>query len=154
LIIIIINYRKAAIKNLKEWSDFMRFFYISMILFLVAGCAGKTAVKETEVNGKPVKSSEAIKSETGWTDRDTYTVTVTALTLDKAKEAARHKILQDIVRVRMLNESRFTDITKISAEFDKPLKEGKVLTQKQTPSGIEIYYQIKDTDLREKFDRK
>ena len=74
--------------------------------------------------------------------------------MDKAKDAAKHKILQDIVKVRVLNESRYTDITKISAEFDKPLKEGKVISQKQVDNGVIIYYQIRDTGLKEKFEKK
>ncbi len=138
----------------------MRLSYFLLILPLIAGCAGKTVVKDTvkEENtvkiAEEIKPKEEIKPATGWSDKDTYTVTVASDTLDKAKDIAKHKILQDIVRVRMLNESRFTDITKISAEFDKPLKEGKVLLQKQTPAGIEIYYQIRETGLKEKFERK
>ena len=54
----------------------------------------------------------------------------------------------------MLNESRYTDITKISAEFEMPLKEGKILLQNQTSEGIEIYYQIREQGLKNKFERK
>jgi hypothetical protein len=74
--------------------------------------------------------------------------------LEKAKEKARHKILQDIVKVRMMNESRFTDISKINSEFDKPMKNGKVISEKRVANGIEIYYQIQDNGLKEKFEKK
>jgi uncharacterized protein (DUF342 family) len=56
--------------------------------------------------------------------------------------------------VRVLNGSRYTDITKISAEFDKPLKEGKVISEKKVSNGVEIYFQIRDENLKEKFERK
>lgn len=132
----------------------MRIIYVFIIAFFLTGCTGK--VYKTEPVKDSNKTAEAVKQEpaTGWSDRDTYTVSVSAADIDKAREAAMHKILQDIVKVRMLNESRYTDITKISTEFDKPLKEGKIISQKNTGAGVEIYFQIRDRDLKEKFERK
>ena len=135
----------------------MRIIYLLIVIFFLSGCAGKEIVKEPVKEKNDAKTVEVVKETTppvGWSDKDTYTVSVTAPDIDKAREAARHKILQDIVKVRMLNESRYTDITKISAEFDKPLKEGKVVSQKPASNGILIYYQIRDTGLKEKFERK
>lgn len=138
----------------------MRIIYFLLLSLIIAGCAAKETVKDPVVVISEDKAVEIVKKETettpstGWTDKDTYIVSVTAPDMDKAREAARHKILHDIVKVRMLNESRFTDITKISAEFDKPLKNGKVISQKQVTSGIQIYFQIRDDGLKEKFERK
>jgi PBP1b-binding outer membrane lipoprotein LpoB len=136
----------------------MRIIYFLLITVIITGCTGKVAVKEPVKQINDNKTVDVVKQETaiqtGWSDKDTYTVSVTAPDMDKAREAAKHKILHDIVKVRMMNESRFTDITKISAEFDKPLKEGKVISQKQVNSGIQIFFQIRDEGLKEKFERK
>ena len=144
----------------------MRNFSFLLIILFIAGCSAKEAIKEPVNKAQEViteeKAVEIVEQKaetetppaTGWTDKNTYTVTVNAPDMDKAKEAARHKILHDIVKVRMMNESRFTDITKISAEFDKPLKEGKVISQKPLNGGLQIYFQIRDEGLKEKFERK
>jgi len=132
----------------------MRIISILVFFIFLVGCTGKETIKEPDNTVNDNKIIETVKPATGWTDRDTYTVSVIAEDIDKAKQAAKHKILQDIVKVRMINESRYTDITKISAEFDKPLKEGKILSQRNTAKGIEIFFQIKDSGLREKFEKK
>jgi len=138
----------------------MRIINFLIITLIITGCAGTDIVKEPVKKTSEEKAVEDVKKETeiplpvGWTDKDTYTVTVTAPDIEKARDAARHKILHDIVKVRMLNESRFTDITKISAEFDKPLKEGKIISQKQVSGGLQIFFQIRDEGLKEKFERK
>ena len=138
----------------------MRIIYFLLLSLIIAGCAAKETVKDPVVAISEDKAVEIVKKETettpstGWTDKETNILSVTDPDMVKAREAARHKILHDIVKVRMLNESRFTDITKISAEFDKPLKNGKVISQKQVASGIQIYFQIRDDGLKEKFERK
>lgn len=136
----------------------MRIIYLFVITMFLAGCAGRETVKEPVSEKTENKQVQVVEKEivpsVGWTDKDTYTVSISAPDMDKAKDAAKHKILQDIVKVRVLNESRYTDITKISAEFDKPLKEGKVISQKQVDNGVIIYYQIRDTGLKEKFEKK
>jgi len=91
---------------------------------------------------------------TGWQDRDTYTVLVTAENEKAAIDRARHRILKDIVRVRIRNGSRYTEITGIQSEFEGPLKRGKVVKREQGDEGIRIYYRIRDKDLRSKFERK
>ena len=93
-------------------------------------------------------------SSIGWSDEDTYTVQVTDKTEDKAVDAAKHKILKDIVDVRVRNNSRYTDILKIRDEFDMPLKNGKIIKQMKTADGLMIYYQIHDKGLKKKFQRQ
>jgi len=132
----------------------MRIFSTLIFIIFLVGCSDNGIIKEPVKKTEDIKKIEEIKPAIGWIDRDTYTVSVLAENIDNAKQAAKHKILQDIVKVRMMNESRYTDITKISAEFDKPLKEGKIISQRQTERGIEIFFQIKDSGLREKFEKK
>ncbi len=129
--------------------------YFLIILLAFSGCAKKEIKKDIVKPEAKIENNNKNKQiSTGWSDLDTYTVKVTSESLDKAKEKAKHQILQDIVKVRMLNESRFTDITKINAEFDKPLKNGTVVSEKKIENGIEIYFQIKDQGLKEKFEKK
>lgn len=130
----------------------MRIFIIICLLF-TSCTADKTFVKEDKVTlEKPVIVESEISP--GWADSNTYTVKVLSPDLDTAIEAAKHQILQDIVKVRMLNDSRFTDISRISQEFDKPLKNGRVLSQKSVYGGIEVLYQITDEGLKKKFERE
>jgi hypothetical protein len=132
----------------------LNLFLIFFIIFLT-GCAQKELKKDI-IKNEPEKKAVIVTEDvsTGWSDKDTYIVKVVSENIEKAKEKAKHKILQDIVKVRMMNESRFTDITKINSEFDKPLKNGKVISEKRVESGIEIYYQIQDEGLKEKFEKK
>ena len=90
----------------------------------------------------------------GWSDDDTYTVTVDDIDEKKAIEQAKYQILKDIVNVRVKNNSRYTDIIKIREEFETPLLNGKIISKKNIPVGIQIYFQIRDTGLRQKFQRK
>ena len=131
----------------------MKIFII--ILLLVIGCSSEKQIIKNDI---PAEKIEKIEKEPdvklGWADEDTYNVKVVSGNLDSAIDSAKHKILQDIVRVRMLNDSRFTDISKISNEFEYPLRNGKVISQKQGAQGLEIYYQIRDQGLKKKFERK
>ncbi len=129
--------------------------FILIFIILTAGCTKQEMIKDP-VKTEP-KAENTIKTEqvsTGWNDADTYTVKVISESVDRGKEKAKHQILQDIVKVRMLNESRFTDITKINAEFEKPLKNGRVISEKKFENGVEIYFQIKDEGLKQKFEKK
>ena len=132
--------------------------FILISLFIMSGCAKeeikKDPVKPAVKIEKTEKTEKVEPANVGWSDADTYTVKVVSESVDKGKEKAKHQILQDIVKVRMMNESRFTDITKINAEFDKPLKNGKVISEKKLDSGVEIYFQIKDDGLKQKFEKK
>ncbi len=128
-----------------------------LVIFIVSlTCCAQKELKKEILSNEPIKKTNNVTEDisVGWSDKDTYTVKVVSENLEKAKEKARHKILQDIVKVRMMNESRFTDITKINSEFDKPLKNGKVISESKVESGIEIYYQIQDDGLKEKFEKK
>jgi len=125
--------------------------FLFIFLFSFLSCTEKKVVKDT------IKTETKIENKqiaSGWNDQNTYTVNVTSENLNKATEKAKHQILLDIVKVRMLNESRFTDITKINAEFETPLKNGKVISEKKVGNGVEIYYQITDEGLKQKFEKK
>ncbi len=129
--------------------------FILIFIIFATGCTKEVIVKDP-VKTEP-KAENNIKTEqvsTGWSDADTYTVKVAAESVEKGKEKAKHQILQDIIKVRMLNESRFTDITKINAEFEQPLKNGRVISEKKIENGVEIYFQIKDEGLKQKFEKK
>lgn len=124
---------------------------IIIFVFCVSCATDKPAVVSKPE--QPVHNTE-FKVTTGWADEDTYTVRIAAEDAEKAKEMARHKILKDIVNVRVRNGSRYTDITKISGEFEKPLKEGRIIKQEQIDGGVEIYFQINDKGLKKKFERQ
>lgn len=129
--------------------------FLGIFILLLTSCAQKEIKKDIiklEPEKKITANSEQISL--GWNDKDTYTVKVSAENLEKAKDKAKHKILQDIVKVRMLNESRFTDIAKINSEFEVPLKNGKIISEKKVDNSVEIYYQIQDEGLKQKFEKK
>lgn len=50
----------------------------------------------------------------------------------------------------MKNQNKFTDITRISGEFEKPLNNGKIISRKNVDEGIEIYFQNRDNNLEKK----
>lgn len=131
--------------------------YLFLIIFIIilTGCVQKEIKKEV-IKSDPKIETKIVDEHIslGWSNNDTYTVKVISEDLEKAKNKAKHKILQDIVRVRMMSESRFTDITKINSEFETPLKNGKVISEKKVESGLEIYYQIHDEGLKQKFEKK
>jgi hypothetical protein len=136
----------------------MKIFIIIICSIFISCASDKNLIEEKSSPEKSSKITSEVSANQdvhlGWSDQDTYTVKIISRDIDSAIDAARHKILHDIVKVRMLNESRFTDISKISQEFEKPLKNGRVLSQQPVTGGIEIYYQITDKDLRQKFERK
>ena len=90
----------------------------------------------------------------GWKDNDTYTVKATGENLTKAKQKARFQILKDIVSIRMKSQGIYTDISKISHEFEEPFEKAVILKQSIIPDGIEIYYQITEPGLKLKFEKK
>ena len=125
-----------------------------LMVCLLGGC-GKTGQKVPVNDKKPVKIEKPQPGPViGWNDPDTYTVRAKGANLELAKGQARHRILKDIVNVRVLGGSRYTDITKIADEFDRPLKNGKVLKKNNVEGGIEIYFQIRDKGLKAKFYRR
>ncbi|PKL41118.1 MAG: hypothetical protein CVV44_00330 [Spirochaetae bacterium HGW-Spirochaetae-1] len=130
----------------------MKFAPIILIFVFCISCAtDKTTVVPKP--GQPGQTTE-VSVTTGWVDEDTYTVRVTAEDVEKAREMARHQILKDIVNVRVRNGSRYTDITKINGEFEKPLKEGRIIKQEQIDGGVEVFFQINDKGLKKKFERQ
>ena len=98
----------------------MKKFIVLLGIFFIYNCAS-TGTKKTGKPGNGVKS--VVK--TGWTDQDTYTVKVIAENRSIAVNKAQHQILKDIVNVRVRYGSRYTDITKIQQEFEKPLEKEK-----------------------------
>ena len=134
----------------------MKFNILFLVcLILLSGCAKKEIKEDIRKPEQKIESTtEKEQISTGWADQDTYTVVVVAENVDKGREKAKHQILQDIVKVRMMNGSMFTDITKINNEFKKPLDNGKVISEKKVEKGIEIYYQIKDEGLKQKFEKR
>jgi PBP1b-binding outer membrane lipoprotein LpoB len=134
--------------------------FITLICLIFTGCASDTNM----VTEKPVPDKKNIEAtddkssgpdiSLGWSDEDTYIVKVISKDIDSAIDAARYKILHDIVKIRMINQSRFTDISKISQEFDKPLRNGEIIKERPVSEGVEIYYQIRDKGLKQKFQRK
>lgn len=129
--------------------------FLLLFILVLSGCAPQEVKKDSVKPEQKIESKPASEQfNTGWSDLDTYTVKIVSENLEKGKEEAKHKILQDIVKVRMMNESRFTDITKINAEFEKPLKNGKIISEKKVANGVEIYFQIQDEGLKQKFEKK
>ena len=118
----------------------------SILLFFILSCQ-TTTIKNTD-NGKENDTS------TGWLDSDTYTVRVVGSDGVIAVDKAKHKILKDIVNVRVLNSSKYTDISKIKNEFAEPLEKGKIIKKRNLPGGLEIYFQIYGKGLKKKFERK
>jgi hypothetical protein len=125
---------------------------IKKILFLIIvafmfSCTGtqKVDTKVTKPTGK-----EALL---GWNDNDTYTVKAQGKNLEKAKDKAINKIFREIVNVRVLNKSPYSDIKNIMEEFNEPIKKGKIIHENQVQDGVEIIYQIQEKDLKKKFNR-
>lgn len=113
------------------------------ILIMSISCASNT---------KTVTPTKVIT--TGWSDDDTYTVQATEKNENDAIKSAHHTILKDIVNVRVRNNSRYTDIVKIRDEFDIPLRNGTIIKRLQNTDELTIYYQIRDKDLKKKFQRQ
>lgn len=133
----------------------LNLFFLIFLIISVTGCSPKYVKNDqikTEIKTESISSEKQVN--VGWSDMNTYTVKAVSENTEKALLKAKHQILQDIVKIRMLNESRFTDITKINAEFEKPLKEGKVISEKKIDNNVEIYFQITDEGLKQKFEKK
>ena len=136
----------------------MRIIIICVLFTLIISCATGDQVTDTEIpekDDKKITNNNTVSPiETGWTDNDTYTVVASANNINQAKANARKRILMDIVRARMMKQSRYTDITKINVEFETLFRKGEIIKQKEINEGIEIYYQIREKDLKFKFGRK
>jgi len=139
----------------------MKNFYVCLIVLFVLSCStSPVPVKETTPAETPVPAGEIKKEhvvpsiKTGWADEDSYTVVVVAENVERARDAAKHRILKDIVTVRVSNGSRYTDIAGIQDEFRKPFEGGRILSERRVSDGVEIYYQINDKGLKKKFERK
>jgi len=130
---------------------------IFLVLLFTISCSTSehnNNIVAIEKENKQILQLEQSMIITGWSDNDTYTVTTTAENITKAKHKARFQILKDIVNVRMRNQSNYTDIEKISNEFDSLFKNAVIVKQKDLSDGVEIYFQIKEHGLKSKFERK
>ncbi len=125
---------------------------IIMIVALIISCTSTSDQHEPSEKKAPAEKVEE-SFKTGWVDPDTYAVTASGENEKEAVNNGIHKILKDIVSVRVRNGSRYTDISKIQVEFDKPLREGKVIDKKETDDGVVINFQIRGKDLKKKFER-
>lgn len=123
-----------------------------LCIFLALVLSGCETTGENQKDNETVKKKSEI--ETGWSGNDTYTVRVIAENRPVAIEKAKQRILRDIVNVRMLNQSPFTDIRKIRNEFQKPMDEGEIIWQRPLDGQLEVFYQIKEKGLKDKFRRK
>ncbi len=123
------------------------FLLIAAFMF---SCAGGQKV---DTKTATVKKTEA-EAVLGWSDNDTYTVKAQGKNAEKAKDKAINKIFRDIVNVRVLNKSPYSDIKNIMSEFKDPIEKGKVISENQNQDGVEITFQIHEKDLKKKFERK
>lgn len=129
------------LKNKLLWKGAMKNIALSISLVIFFAC--------TSTNSKQNIQSIQI----GWSDDDTYTVQVSDTDEDNAVQRAKHKILKDIVDVRIRISSKFTDITKIREEFEFPLNSGVIINSKKINDGVRIYFQIREKGLRKKFQK-
>jgi hypothetical protein len=138
---------------------------ISLIFCIVLGLtffSCKTSGNKTDVTDKKATDSNKNSPEdkgtpghfTGWNDNDTYIVHVVSSDLSSAIDLAKTKILKDIIKIRYKIYGTHERLRVIKEEFRDPLKNGEVIRQKQLDNGIEIYFQIKDRDLKKKFETK
>ncbi|MDY6969566.1 MAG: hypothetical protein SVR08_13055 [Spirochaetota bacterium] len=114
----------------------------------------KAEIPQKKVEEKEEKKILEPSIDTGFVDEDTYNVRVLGENESAAIDNAKHRILKDIVSVRMMNRSRYTDITKIKMEFSEPLKKGKIIHRREIGDGLEIYFQIRAKGLKQKFEIK
>jgi len=127
----------------------MKKIFLFLVILFLTGCVSdrNTALKNNEPSVMP-------DVRTGWIDADSYAVRAVAENERKAIERAKHRILKDIVNARIMNGSRYSDISKIQEEFFYPLLKGRVIESKDVPGGKEVYFLITDKGLRQKFNRK
>jgi len=127
---------------------------ILLLAFLSCSSNDKTTIQKSDREiKKPSSVDDGSSLKIGWEDPDTYIVTATGSNEAAAVNNAKHKILKDIVNIRVRKGSVYTDIAKIETEFENPLKNGKVLEKINADGGIKIYYQIRDKGLKNKFER-
>ncbi|MCU0846396.1 MAG: hypothetical protein MUD12_00750 [Spirochaetes bacterium] len=125
-----------------------------LLAFLSCSSNDKTTTQKNDTDiKKPLSVNDSSSLKIGWEDPDTYIVAATGSNEAAAVNNAKHKILKDIVNIRVRKGSVYTDISKIETEFENPLKTGKVLEKTNTDGGIKIYYQIRDKGLKSKFER-
>lgn len=131
-------------------------FIIAVILIWGCTSTEKIITNPPKADNDQLKIDPVLVQEvnTGWNDEDTYTVRVSASDEKTAIEKARHQILKDIVNVRVRNQSRYTDISKIQDEFSKPLETGQIIQKNYRQGEIEIFYRITDNGLKKKFERQ
>jgi hypothetical protein len=131
--------------------NMMKVIYVLMVALLVS-CSTQDSRNGSVTT--PKDSSQPKAFETGWNSNDIYIVQAKGENITKAKQKARLQILKDIVNVRVRSQSAYTELEKISKEFDDLFKNASILRQRDVTEGVEIYYQIKEPGLKFKFERK
>ena len=129
-----------------------RTLFILLSITMAYGC--KTPEKKVEppkpkIEKKVVKKRPPVK--TGWLDPNTYTIFISGNSSDDAVKKAKLKFFKDIVKARTLSGSPYTNIAQISDEFDKPLKNAKIIRKEKIDSGVAIYFQVRYPNLRRMF---
>lgn len=127
----------------------------AVILFVFFACSGNemTISKDPLKNISNETQIDGIQINTGWNDNNTYIVQALGENISKAKQKARFQILKDIINVRVRKNSAYTDIEKVSNEFDTLFKNASIIKQIERADGVEIYYQIKEPGLKFKFEK-
>ncbi len=129
----------------------------TIIALLSIQSCKKTAqpVIERKVETKPANKSTAKKEiKTGWEDPDTYTVMVVDESEEKAVNKAKIQILKDIINVRFKLYGKYSKIAVIKDEFDKPLKNGEVVSRRDVEGGLEIYFSVRYKNLKKMVEKK
>ncbi len=126
------------------------------VVFALTGIQScKTAGQgEKPVIGRKVESRPVKEVKTGWEDPDTYVVMVVDESEEKAVNKAKIKVLKDIINVRFKLYGKYSQIAVIKDEFDKPLKNGEVISKRNLNGGVEIYYQVRYKNLKKMFEKK
>jgi hypothetical protein len=114
----------------------------------------KTGQVEKPVIERKVESTPVQEVKTGWEDPDTYIVKVIDETEEKAVNKAKIRVLKDIINVRFKLYGKYSKIAEIKDEFDKPLKNGKVVSKRDLSGGVEIYYQVRYKNLKKMVEKK
>ncbi len=142
----------------KKETSFITVMLITATVISLLGIQSckKTAqpVIERRVETKPADASVKKEIKTGWEDPDTYTVMVVDESEEKAVNKAKIQILKDIINVRFKLYGKYSKIAEIKDEFNKPLKNGEVISRRDVEGGVEIYFTVRYKNLKKMVEKK
>jgi hypothetical protein len=127
---------------------------ITVLSFMGIQSCKKTAQVENPAMGRKVESTPVKEVKTGWEDPDTYVVKAVDESEEKAISKAKTRVLKDIINVRFKLFGKYSRFALIKDEFEKPLKNGHVISKRNVDEGVEIYYQIRYKNLKKMFEKK